>query len=91
MAATNQFAADVGLDWADKKHDVCAQFKNDERVFHVIEHTAEAPDVWLTELPQKVKGRSALELKMSPVVYALQKYPFITGQEWSFLPSKYIR
>ncbi|MCG9174877.1 IS110 family transposase, partial [Yersinia enterocolitica] len=26
MTATNQFAAHVGLDWADKKHDVCVQF-----------------------------------------------------------------
>ncbi|POE35440.1 IS110-like element ISEsa2 family transposase, partial [Pectobacterium odoriferum] len=80
MTATNQFAAHVGLDWADKKHDVCVQFKNGERVFHVIEHTAEALDAWLTELHQKVKGRIAiaLELKKGPVVYALQKYPFIT-------------
>lgn len=80
MTATNQFAAHVALDWADKKHDVCVQFKNGERVFHVIEHTAEALDVWLTELHQKVKGRIAiaLELKKGPVVYALQKYPFIT-------------
>ncbi|CNC47974.1 Transposase [Yersinia enterocolitica] len=80
MTATNQFAAHVGLDWSDKKHDVCVQFKNGERVFHVIEHTAEALDVWLTELHQKVKGRIAiaLELKKGPVVYALQKYPFIT-------------
>ncbi len=42
MTVTNQFAAHVGLDWADKKHDVCVQFKNGERAFDVIEHTAEA-------------------------------------------------
>jgi len=47
MTATNQFAVHVGLDWADKKHDVCVQFKNGERTFHVIEHTPEALDVWL--------------------------------------------
>ena len=72
MTVTNQFAAHVGLDWADKKHDVCVQFKNGERVFDVIEHTAEALDAWLTELHQKVKGRIAiaLELKKGPVVYA---------------------
>lgn len=41
---------------------------------------AEALDVWITELHQKVKGRIviAVELKKGPVVYALQKYPFIT-------------
>jgi hypothetical protein len=57
MTATHQFDVHVGLDWADKKHDFCVQFKNGERVFHVFKHTAEALDVWLTELFQKVKGR----------------------------------
>lgn len=73
MTVTNQFAAHVGLDWADKKHDVCVQFKNGKRVFHVIKHTAEALDVRLTELHQKVKGRIAIavELKKGPVVYML--------------------
>ena len=80
MTAIDQFAAHVGLDWADKKHDVCVQFKNGERTFHVIEHTAEALDAWLNALHKQVKGKIAiaLELKKGPVVYALQKYPFIT-------------
>jgi len=56
MTVTNQFAAHVSLDWADKKHDVCVQSKNGERVFHVIEHTAAALDAWLTELHQKIKA-----------------------------------
>lgn len=54
MTVTNQFAAHVGLDWADKKHDVCVQFKNGERVFHVIKHTAEALDVWLAGFQRDV-------------------------------------
>jgi len=80
MTAIDQFAAHVGLDWADKKHDVCVQFKNGERTFHVINHTPESLDTWLNELHQKVKGRIAiaLEMKKGPVVYALQKYPFVT-------------
>ncbi|WP_338885860.1 IS110 family transposase [Xenorhabdus sp. TH1] len=80
MTAINQFTAHIGLDWADKKHDVCVQFKNGERVFHVIKHTPEALDTWLKELHKQVKGKIAiaLELKKGPVVYALQKYPFIT-------------
>lgn len=44
MTAIDQFAAHIGLDWADKKHDVCIQFKNGERTFHVIKHTQEALD-----------------------------------------------
>ena len=80
MIAIDQFAAHVALDWADKKHDVCVQFKNGERIFYVVEHTPEALDIWLNGLHQKVKGRIAiaLELKKGPVVYALQKYPFVT-------------
>lgn len=79
MTAIAQFAAYVGLDWTDKKHDVCVQFKNGERIFHVVEHTPEALDIWLNELHQKVKGRIAvaLELMKGLVVYALQKYPFV--------------
>ncbi len=53
MTVTNQFAAHVGLDWADKKHDVCVQFKNGERVFDVIEHTAEALDAGLLSYTRK--------------------------------------
>ena len=71
MTATNQFAAHVGLDWADKKHDVCVQFKNGERTFHVIEHTPEALDVWLTELHQKVKGRIAIAVELKKVPWCM--------------------
>lgn len=76
----DQFAAHVGLDWADKKHDVCIQFKNGERRFEVIQHTPESLDTWLNTLHKQVNGRIAvaLELKKGPIVYALQKYPFIT-------------
>ncbi|MBP2199099.1 hypothetical protein [Pantoea cypripedii] len=70
MTAIDQFAAHVGLDWADKKYDACVQFKNGERTFHVINHTPEALDTWINELHQKVKGRIsiALELKKGPEV-----------------------
>ena len=76
----DQFVAHVGLDWADKKHDVCIQFKNGERRFEVIQHTPESLDTWLNTLHKQVNGRIAvaLELKKGPIVYALQKYPFIT-------------
>jgi hypothetical protein len=38
-----KFAAYVGLDWADKKHDVCVQIgEADERNCYVIEHSPEA-------------------------------------------------
>ncbi len=43
-----------------KKNAVCVQFKNGDRIFHVIEHTPEALDIWLNELHQRVKGRIAI-------------------------------
>ena len=81
MTAINQFAAHVGLDWADKKHNVCVQFKNGERIFQVVEHTPEALDIWLNELHQKVKGRIAiaLELKKGPVVLYFFPAAFTKG------------
>jgi transposase len=77
----NKFAAFVGLDWADKKHDICVQIgKDGERIFEVISHSPEAIEQWLEALHQKVSGNIsvAVELKKGPIVYALQKYSFVT-------------
>lgn len=76
----DRFAVYVGLDWEDRKHDVCIQFSSGERCFQVIEHSPESIDSWLKNLHKQVKGQIAvaLELKKGPIVYALQKYPFVT-------------
>ena len=76
----DRFAVHVGLDWADRKHDLCIQFSSGERSFQVIEHSPESLDTWLKNLHKQVKGQIAvaLELKKGPIVYALQKYPFVT-------------
>ena len=76
-----KFAAYVGLDWADKKHDVCVQIgEADERNYYVIEHSPEAIEKWIVDLHKQVKGNVAvvLELNKGPIVYALQKYSFVT-------------
>ncbi|MFT4940293.1 MAG: hypothetical protein ACI88A_003345 [Paraglaciecola sp.] len=53
----NKFPAFVGLDWADKKHDVCVQIGKDcERSFEVISHSPAAIDQWIEGLHQKVSG-----------------------------------
>ena len=45
--STEQFAAFIGLDWADTKHDVCVQAAGSERrEFLVLEHSPEAIDAW---------------------------------------------
>jgi len=47
----------VGIDWADKKHDVCIRQKDgDTREFDVIRHSAEAIDAWVKDLYQQYGG-----------------------------------
>ncbi len=76
-----KFSIFVGLDWANKKHDVCVQIgDSDKRSFEVISHTPESIDSWLNELHKTAKGNIAIavELTKGPIVYALQKYSFVT-------------
>ena len=77
----DNFSVYVGLDWADKKHDICVQVKGESlRTFSVILHSPESIDDWIQSLHQKVKGNIAIavELNKGPIVYALQKYSFVT-------------
>ena len=75
-----EFAAFVGIDWADKKHDVCLQAAGCDKVEHqVLKHTPEAIDQWARTLCERFQGRPlavCLELAKGPIVSALQKYDF---------------
>ena len=51
---------------------------NDKRRFEVFPRTPESIDMWLNELHKNVKGNIAVELSKDPIVYALQKYAFVT-------------
>jgi transposase len=81
MNMHDEFALWIGLDWANKKHDICLQ-KSDALVrrFEVISSSPEAIDDWIQRLHKQVKGRIAiaLELDKGPIVYALQKYDYVT-------------
>ena len=76
-----EFAAFVGIDWSDTKHDICLQAGNsEEREFCVLKHGAVAIDAWACALRQRFQGRPVavcLELTKGPLVYALQKYDFL--------------
>jgi transposase len=78
MSTHNRFAAIVGLDWADKKHDVCVQSVPDgAREFAVIEQRPEALDEWANALRVRFGNRPVavcVELRKGPVIYALSKY-----------------
>lgn len=72
------FAALVGIDWSDKKHDVClvdvATGKTEQ---FIIKHTPEDLDEWVTKLRARFAGHKiavSLEQSRGPLIYALLKY-----------------
>ena len=76
-----EFAAFIGIDWADSKHDICLQVANAEkREFAVLPHRPDAIDEWACALRQRFQSRPVavcLELAKGPLVYALQKHEFL--------------
>ena len=75
------FAAFVGIDWADAKHDGCLQAAGSaKRECFQLEHTPEAIDAWVTTLRTRFDGQPVaicLELNKGPLVFALRKYDFL--------------
>jgi len=76
------FAALIGIDWADTKHDICLQAKGANKlVYSQIQHKPEAIETWALSLRKRFEGEKiaiALELKSGPLVHALLCYDFIT-------------
>src|SRR5262245_34754178 len=79
--AHHPFAAFVGLDWADAKHDGCLQAAGSaKRECFQLAHTPEAIDAWVTTLRTRFHGQPVavrLELHKGPLVFALRKYDFL--------------
>src|ERR671935_1303509 len=75
------FAAFIGIDWADAKHDGCLQAAGSaKRECFQLEHTPEAIDAWVTTLRTRFNGQPVaicLELNKGPLVSALRKYDFL--------------
>jgi hypothetical protein len=79
--APEEFAAFVGIDWADTKHDVCLQAVGSAtRECRQLDHKPEAIDAWARALQERFAGRPVavgLELNKGPLVYALCKDDFL--------------
>jgi Transposase len=77
----NNFAAFIGIDWADDKHDLClVDCSTDRKEFHTITHKPEALDKFLFQLRARFSGRLiavALEQARGPLIFALLKYDFL--------------
>jgi transposase len=75
------FAAFVGIDWADATHDVCLQAAGvAKRESLTLEHTPEAIEAWVHTLRTRFDGQPiavCLELNKGPLVSALRKYDFL--------------
>jgi len=75
----SRFTAIIGIDWADKKHDVCIQTTDSsDRHNDQISHKVDKIDEWAQSMYQRHGGPMAVavELSKGPIVYALQKYDF---------------
>jgi transposase len=80
-SSTSEFAAFVGIDWADRKHDVCLLPAGSSKPeLSVLPHRPEAIAEWAEELRRRFGGRPiavCLEIASGPLVYALQRYAFL--------------
>jgi transposase len=73
-----QFAAFVGIDWADQKHVWCLQAAGSQkRESGELEHSPEAVEVWVAQLCQRFVQRPiavAIEQSRGALVFMLSKY-----------------
>jgi Transposase. len=76
-----EFAAFVGIDWSDKKHDVClVEAATGRKEFSVIKHSPQALNDWALQLRSRFAGQKVavcLEQSRGPLIFALLKYDFL--------------
>jgi transposase len=74
------YAAFIGIDWADKKHDICLWVPDlEQREQVVLEHRPRAIQTWAEQLRERFAGAPiavSLELSQGPIVSALLEYDF---------------
>src|ERR1700736_1701449 len=76
-----QFAAFLGIDWADQKHAWCLQAAGwMQRESGEVEHTPEAVEAWVGQLCQRFANRPiavAVEQVKGALVFMLSKYELL--------------
>ena len=76
-----QFAALIGIDWSDNKHDIClVETATGAQELSVVKHTPEALNEWAQTLRARFGGAKiavCLEQSRGPLIYALLKYDFL--------------
>jgi transposase len=81
MNATTDFAATIGLDWADQKHDLWLRPSEGAKAEHLrLEQTPEALHEWVAKLRERFGNRQvaiSIETSRGPVISAFLAYDFI--------------
>jgi len=76
-----EFAATIGIDWSDRKHDVCLMEAGSSIVeYDVIEQSPEALSAWTSQLSTRFKGKKiaiCLEQSRGALINALMNYEFL--------------
>ncbi len=78
----DDFSALIGIDWADKKHDVCEVAVGSKNYqYAIISTKPQALHEWAMSLKKRYPDKPIAlicELKKGPLIYALSKYEHIT-------------
>jgi transposase len=81
MNPPKEYAALIGLDWADQKHDVCLLVPGQATPEHcVLVNSPEALTAWVQQLRQRFEGRPVaigLEKTRSGFLHTLMQYDFL--------------
>ncbi|MDA3876656.1 MAG: hypothetical protein PF483_06165 [Halothiobacillus sp.] len=76
LQSDGEFAAFIGIDWADIKHDICLQPADGvQREFAVLPHRPADIDDWVVTLRHRFHGRPVaicIETSRGALAYALQ-------------------
>jgi hypothetical protein len=80
----SNFAAFLGIDWADTKHDLCLiTATTQQKEFRTLKHTPEALQDFFLDLRRRFPGQPiavAVEQSRGPLIFALLKYEFLIRQ-----------
>jgi transposase len=76
------YAALIGIDWSDCKHDICLiDSQTGRREASILRHSSQTIEQWVAALRVRFGGRPlavCLEQSRGPLIYALMKYGFLT-------------
>jgi transposase len=82
MEQLTPFAALIGIDWSDAKHDIClVETATGTQELSVVKHTPESLNEWARALKSRFGGERiavCLEQSRGSLIYALLKYDFLT-------------